>query len=139
MILRRAHALLNIPDVKARLKGKRTGILTGRMTTCKAAKMSELKDVPQWVKKIKTIFLLLDVNNTGYISKDDWVRVADRLGEKNGLAQSDPKGDRFTYSVLCLASLVIIVRIVSHFLDRIHFEFKYSVWFTPLPCVFLRD
>ena len=106
------------------------------MTTCKAAKMSELKDVPQWVKKIKTIFLLLDVNNTGYISKDDWVRVADRLGEKNGLAQSDPKGDRFTYSVLCLASLVIIV---PHFLDSIHFEFKYSVWFTHLPCVFLRD
>ena len=28
MILRRAHALLNILDVKARLKGKRTGILS---------------------------------------------------------------------------------------------------------------
>jgi len=63
------------------------------------AKMSGLKDKPRWVKKMKVFFhLAMDVNKKGYMTKDDWLAVVDRIAEKNGYdVQSEPKGDCFTH------------------------------------------
>ena len=38
----------------------------------------------------------LDVNKSGYVTKDDWLRLGYRVAEKNGYdIQRNPKGDRF--------------------------------------------
>ena len=43
-------------------------------------------------------------NKSGYVTKDDWLRLAYRVAEKNGYdIQRNPKGDRFIPSSITIA------------------------------------
>jgi len=58
--------------------------------------MSQLVEKPRWVNKMKTVFQRIDVKGRGYIKREDWLQVGERLREKSGLALDDPKGDHST-------------------------------------------
>jgi len=45
---------------------------------------------------MKTVFQRIDVKRRGYITREDWLQVGERLREESGLALDDPKGDHST-------------------------------------------
>jgi len=74
------------------LERKRTGIIRLK-TTCEDVRTLRQTAMGE---KMTTLFMQLDVNKSGYVTKDDWLRLAYRVAEKNGNdIQRNPKGDRF--------------------------------------------